>query len=410
MRPRFALIPVYFAFVLDNFGMAVIIPILSPLFLRPEFALLPETFSLFHKTLLIGLTIAAFPIAQFFGAPLIGEYSDQIGRKKMFAIAISGITLGYAGTALGILLLNFPLIFAGRLFSGFFAGNLTICLASVADWFKDPNERTRIFGRLASLGGLFFIAGIIIGSQFSSFSKGSGLTSSIPLWMVSFFSLITLLLILFLFEEHKPPKKTEPVNFLQGLHHILSAVRQPNLRTVYAAYFFFMVCWISSLQFAVTFLIQMLAATASQIQTALLISGSVWALTNALMSKWLKRKTGFSSLYRFFLICLTCVLLLFWLPRELWQFIILFSCTTFCSALSWTLAQSSVSLRATEQNQGRSLGINQSIGALAAIAGPLLSGALAGVNVRFVYFFAALSSFIAFLIISYDSKRKLKIT
>lgn len=408
MKSRhYSLIAIYLVFLIDSFGLSIIYPVLTPLFLRPEFALLPTAYTIFQKTALFGIAIASFPVAQFFGAPIIGEYSDCIGRRKAFAITITGATAGYAITALGILLLEFPLLLTGRLISGFFAGNLSICLASLADMSPEPNTRSRRFSRLASLGGIGFISGIIVGGLLSSSETGSGLQPSIPFWIVASFSLINLIMIL-LFFHPAAKKETKDINFWHGVHHILSAYREPILRRVYLVFFFFMVCWISAMQFVPFFLIRVFSASSTTILIALMTAGTIWSLTNALIAKWLVRKQNFASPLRFTLIILSILLLFSLVAVDAWQFIILFGLATFCSALSWTLVQTTVSLRAGPTAQGRSLGINQSIGALAAIAGPLISGLLAGINAHFVYVFAALSALIAFIIILYDTHQHTK--
>lgn len=408
-RPRYALIPIFMAFLIDNFGLAIIYPILTPLFLLPEFSLLPESVTFFKKTTLYGLTIAAFPFAQLFGAPIIGESSDRIGRKKAFFISITGTSFGYVLTALGISLLNLPLIMAGRLISGFFAGNLSLCLASLADLTPDPNKRTRIFGRIGSFGGLFFTLGIVVGTFYVSPQASGLMNPSIPFWFVSFFGLVNLALILLFFHESAPKKIHGPFDFALGVHNIVHGLRDPLLRRIYFVYFFFMICWVSAMQFAVTFLIKEFSASSATIQAALLTAGIVWALTNGLMSKELKRKQGFLSLLSLFLLLLTCLLLMFSLTKESWQFIVLLGLSAFCGALCWSLTLASVSLRSSPEAQGRSLGINQSMGALAAMIGPLCSGLLAGANVHFVYVFAAAASFIAFSIIFYDLRQKRKL-
>lgn len=404
---RYSFIPVYLAFVIDSFGLAVIYPILTPLFLLPQFALLPATTSIFQKTVLLGLGIAMFPIAQLIGAPIIGEFSDYIGRKKAFTISISGASVGYAITAIGILFLQFPFLLLGRFISGFFAGNLTICLASLADMTPDPAKRIRSFGRLAAFGGLSFVLGIVLGTSLSSAETGSGLNPSIPFWLISFVSLLNLMLILLFFHPVSPSKTPASFRFLQGLYNVFLAFKQPQLHRLYLAFFFFMICWISSMQFLSTFLIRIFKADPNMIQIALITAGATWSLTNGFISKRFVRPEGYSSLLHFSLLALTCILPMSLLAKEAWKFVIFFGIATFCSALSWTLIQATVSLRAGATNQGRSLGINQSIGALAGIVGPLLGGVIAGTNAHYLYLFSAFSAFLAFIIIFFDAKRQI---
>ena len=48
---------------LDNLGLSIVYPIFTPLVLRPVSHLLPPTYPLSFRMILLGLLIAAFPMA-----------------------------------------------------------------------------------------------------------------------------------------------------------------------------------------------------------------------------------------------------------------------------------------------------------------------------------------------------------
>jgi MFS family permease len=48
----------------------------------------------------IGLLLAAYPLAQFFGAPLLGSVSDRIGRKPVLLFSIVGTGASFVVLAL----------------------------------------------------------------------------------------------------------------------------------------------------------------------------------------------------------------------------------------------------------------------------------------------------------------------
>lgn len=96
MRPSFSLkilLPVFLTYFIDNFGLAIIYPIFTPLFLKPHYELFSTEVPTIYKTILLGLLIATFPIAQFFGAPIIGGMSDRVGRKRYFLQRYSAFLL-----------------------------------------------------------------------------------------------------------------------------------------------------------------------------------------------------------------------------------------------------------------------------------------------------------------------------
>ncbi|MBI3236503.1 MAG: MFS transporter [Chlamydiales bacterium] len=184
------LLPVFLTYFLDNFGLAIIYPIFTPLFFQKESFFFDATTTYMQKTILLGLLIGAFPLAQFFGAPLIGQFSDRFGRKRAFYITILGTAFGYTLTAFSILEHFLSLLFISRILTGLCAGNLTICLAAIADRSVDQKIRTKNFGSIAAIGGLSFILAILLGGILSNPEHHPLFHASFTFWITAFLSYI----------------------------------------------------------------------------------------------------------------------------------------------------------------------------------------------------------------------------
>ena len=87
---RLSLFALFSLFFIDNFAIALVYPIFTPLILVSEYGFTTPEMSFALKSLLLGLLIAAFPLAQFFGAPFIGNLSDIYGRKRAFIFTLIG--------------------------------------------------------------------------------------------------------------------------------------------------------------------------------------------------------------------------------------------------------------------------------------------------------------------------------
>jgi DHA1 family tetracycline resistance protein-like MFS transporter len=101
------LIPVFLTVFIDLLGATIVLPILAPLFLDLKNGIQPVDISLLtnpatqiaeiirERTILFGFLIASFPLAQFFGAPLLGTWADKVGRKKVLTLSLIGTLIGY---------------------------------------------------------------------------------------------------------------------------------------------------------------------------------------------------------------------------------------------------------------------------------------------------------------------------
>ncbi len=90
---------ILFAIVmLDLLGFGIIIPILPVLFLKTQFHLniLQQLFpTVKQEYILYGLIVAAYPFAQFFSAPILGQLSDRFGRKQILFYCLAATSLSY---------------------------------------------------------------------------------------------------------------------------------------------------------------------------------------------------------------------------------------------------------------------------------------------------------------------------
>ena len=103
---------ILFTVFLDLLGIGIIIPVIAPAILKTSIL---GDIPYGYKTLILGLLISVYPIAQFFGAPVLGAWSDNVGRKKVLTFSIIGSMIGYFIFAYGVMTMNIALLFLGRI-------------------------------------------------------------------------------------------------------------------------------------------------------------------------------------------------------------------------------------------------------------------------------------------------------
>jgi len=397
---RRSLISAFYILFLDNFGFAVIFPIFPTLFLDTSLGILPAVTTEAGRNIALGLLLAAFPFAQFFGAPFFGNIADRFGRKKALAWTITGTIVGYALTAIGITTKLYSLLIVSRVLTGFFAGNLAICMAIIVDLNTGKKERGKSLSLVAAFLGLSWIGAIVVGSIFTNPLRLQLLNPSFPFWIVAALSLTSLLILWKLYREtFVPEKKQIRLNILKGIYDILHVLENKQLRVLYLTLFFWFFGFFISLQWAAPISIEKFKATETQIMWFFVVMGILWTLASGLLNPWLIEH---SSLWKITLWSLFLVSLFFFFSGVA-DFYFYFTASYVISgifaAIAWGNAMSLISLASPAENQGKSLGVGQSMLSLGQFLGPLFGGFIAGFSIEPIFYVCAFLVFVSFLLL-----------
>lgn len=179
--------PIFILVFVDVLGLTVILPLLH---------LYAAAFG--ADPLHIALVIAAFPLAQLIGLPMMGALSDRYGRKPLLLFSqattcLSFIMLGLA-TSLEWVILS-------RFVDGLFGANLSTAQAALSD-ITDETNRTRGLGITGAAFGLGFIFGPLIALLSLELTN----SLAVPAFTAAIYSFASVLLTAFLFKETHPPQ------------------------------------------------------------------------------------------------------------------------------------------------------------------------------------------------------------
>lgn len=207
------ILPIFVIVLIDLLGLTIIIP-LMPLYATVFGA----------GAMTIGLLGAAYPAMQFIGAPVLGRLSDRYGRKPVLVISQIGTFLGFVLLGLAG---NLWVLFLARIIDGLSGANIATAQAAISD-STGEKTRTQGLGLLGAAFGLGFIIGPVI--AFVSLTL-SGNDYRVPAWVAAAFSLTSILLTLFWFQETLPlarrgQQTKKPPFTLQAL---FQALRHPSV-------------------------------------------------------------------------------------------------------------------------------------------------------------------------------------
>ncbi|WP_374642195.1 TCR/Tet family MFS transporter [Tabrizicola sp.] len=166
----FVLITVF----LDMVGFGLIMPVLPKLIEDVGHVTIDRA------AIIGGWMFAAFSLAQFVFAPLMGNLADRFGRRPLLLLAIFGLGLDFILMALAPTL---EWLFAGRIIAGICGSSWIIASAYIAD-VTAPDDRARAFGMMGAAFGVGFVIGPAIGGLLGE------LGPRVPFWVAAGISLL----------------------------------------------------------------------------------------------------------------------------------------------------------------------------------------------------------------------------
>lgn len=295
------ILPVFVIIFIDLLGLTIIIPLMS---------LYAVSFG--ASASVIGLLGAAYPAAQFIGAPLLGRLSDRFGRKPILIISQIGtligfLTLGFAG--------SLWMLFLARIIDGLSGANISTAQAVISDSTTEKT-RTQGLGLVGAAFGLGFVIGPVIGFLSLAISHNN---YHVPAFVAAGFSLISILLTTFMLKETLTPEHRATINSRRefSLKAFWEAMNKPLVGFLLILMFFQQLVFGGFQQLLSLFTLNRLGLNASGNSIIFVFVGIVIvAVQGYFIGKW-SRKFGEVWLIRFGLGMLALGLLLTALtPRQ----------------------------------------------------------------------------------------------
>ncbi|MBA3816837.1 MAG: MFS transporter [Parachlamydiaceae bacterium] len=165
-------------------GISIPYLIFPALFINPEYSILPANWSESSHYLLLGVTLAAYPLGQFIGSPILGSLSDDYGRKSLLAGSLLCAAVCNLMTGLALEWQQLTLVILSRFAAGFMEGNIAIARAMAADIKSISKHET--FGKINAVASIAFLVGPLLGGLLADDVFFSGLTNSTPFYLISF--------------------------------------------------------------------------------------------------------------------------------------------------------------------------------------------------------------------------------
>lgn len=391
-----SMFPILLASFIDMVGIGIIIPVLAPLIINNDTGIVPGDFSIAERNIIFGLLTASFPLAQFFGSPILGALSDKYGRKPMLTISMTGSMIGYFLFAYGILTNDLYLAFGARILDGFTGGNISIIFSSIAD-LSNPEKRAQNFGLVGVMFGIGFIMGPFIGGLLASEEFGPMFGPALPFWVAGALCGVNVLFIIWLFRETLLTPVTGRVNVLSGFLNIGKALSMRNLRAMFITIFLHTLGFSFFTTFFSVLMIQKFGLEEQDLGYMFGFVGVCLVITQGLLIKPLNKRFKSYQVLRFSLLGLALTLAVDIFPDAVWMIYAILPFMSVSQGLTSPNMNALVSNEATPEQQGEIMGINNSIASIGIAIPPLVAGFLTNLDPRLPTIAAAAFVFLAWV-------------
>ncbi len=379
--------PLLLVLFIDSMGLGLVFPILNGLIFDTHSHFLPEMKPIMHNVI-YGAVISIFMLCWFFGAALLGDLSDKIGRKKSLIICLVGAFLSYILSAFAVTLHSLTLLLVGRVVAGFTAGSQPIAQAAIIDISHEDHKSRNIGYILLSLS-LGFIFGPLLGGILSDNHLVSWFTFATPFYFAAAVSFFNIALLLVLFKETFVSKATTfSINLYQAIDIFISAFKHEKVSRLSGIFLIFIFGWSSFYSFLPIFLLKVYDFTPTQVSLFMAVMGVGFGVGNGFLVNFLAK--FFSLRSNFIVGCIATALIILsilLLHNDIYNWVIVVALAA-AASVAYAAILTLFSNQVDAEAQGWVMGITGSIMALVFAVNGLIVGALVTMNASIAMYIA----------------------
>ena len=346
------LLIIFLIVFIDLLGFGIVIPII-PSYAEKGFAASDVT---------VGFIVAAFSMTQLLFTPIWGRLSDRYGRKPIILLGLVITVISYLIFGLAA---SLPMLFLSRLLGGVGGANISAAQAYIAD-VTGPADRAKGMGLIGAAFGLGFVFGPFLGGLLVAYGY------AFPGFAAAGLSTLALITAaIFMPESHSPGKDTEIQASTMSVKQLTVAIQRPQMGILLLL--FFLVTFGFANIYATFPLISTRAFGFSDREVGYLFGflGIIGAVTQGGLIRPLSAR--FDERWLFFTGTLLTMAGLVLLPFYVSTPVLLveLAIMSLGTGLMTPAVLSLISRAADSHEQGGILGVNQALGSLGRVLGPV---------------------------------------
>jgi len=372
-------IPILTTVFISVVVVGLVIPLLTPVVMDTNI-IVPSYYTENMRLQILGFFLATYPIAQFFGAPILGGYSDKYGRKKVLIGSLVGTLLGYFMIAYGMMTHNIVLVFAGRFLDGFTGGNISIAYSAIAD-LSTSKAKAKVFGVVGTIFGIGLVIGLFFGSVLIQKEVNTLHTFLIPFWISIILTTINILVVIVIFKETLTEFITSKVTIFTGIKNLVLAFALKNIRSILFTNFLFVLGFNFFSQFYQVYLHERFDFDLTEIGKVYAYFGIFIGITQGVILQFVVKKVNTKNILKYALLFEAIFIFIMVIPNKIEYLYFIAPFVALFNGLINPTMGSVISNLASKDSQGELLGVSQSIMSIAQSIPPIASGYLVKIGV-----------------------------
>jgi len=335
--------------------------------------------------LTLGMLVGVYALMQLIFNPILGRWSDRVGRRRVLLISIAGSVVSHVLLGVADLAHSLPLLFVARALDGITGANVATAQAYIADVTTSEN-RARGMGLFGAAFGTGFVIGPALGAGLAfvgTYVSGPQQGTSWPAFGAAAVALAAIFLVWRYLPESRPDRTAPSDRKMFKWSEFFSAFAHPRMRELFSLAFFSIFAFVFLEVTFVYLCTHRFGLTVTGNGLVFAYIGVCMVIVQGGMVGRLSKRFGEASLVAYGPMVNACgFLMISAVPlvsssTTAW-WLLLIGCipVTFGHGITGPNLNALISRQAGEDRQGSVLGLAQGVGSLARAVAPVIGGFL----------------------------------
>lgn len=366
---------------IDSIGWGLLFPVLTHLIIHNGSHLFSANTSYATRSLWFELLIGCYCFAMFLSSPILGSWSDNIGRKKVIIVSLLGAMLGFVCCGTGVWCNSLAALMIGRLIAGFTAGNFSVAQASIIDMSSESQVTQRI-GHFLMANSIGFAIGPALGTLLLKVTHGNPWSNYVPFIFLAVLFLLGTIFISICFKETYSAPEKKKIRWLTSLTSVTAAFSKKQNRWFFITFLIFMLGFSLFFCNIPVYIVGIFNQNASNSGLLMTYFSIMTLIGLYVILPYCNKHYTLSSVMMISLLVSVITYLIFpWISS--WPLLwLVLAPTGLAEPLVYVSIVTLISNNTSKAEQGKVMGLVGSIGALSWGLGPLLSGLFVLVNIH----------------------------